>query len=284
MKLIDINPFVRTILKIKIFPFFKNVVSVDCRLFYILEGNGTVYINDAPYKFKTGSLMLWQGGTKYRIESDNNLSLITVNFDYDMSDSTTLNSYKTISENIENLNISNIHFDDCEYLNKPLFIETATYFRDVIANLNSTIEEKPTQSKYCYEKRSVYFKNCILNLIENINADIKANDYNRLNKIINYIKTNYYENITNSCLADLVGYHPYYLNKLFSDKFGVTMHQYLLNHRLTIAENLLVLTDKQITDIALETGFTSAISFTVNFKNKYGISPSEYRKKIRNQI
>ena len=62
------------------------------------------------------------------------------------------------------------------------------------------------------------------------------------------------------------------------------MHQYLLNHRLTIAENLLVLTDKQITDIALETGFTSAISFTVNFKNKYGISPSEYRKKIRNQI
>jgi len=52
---------------------------------------------------------------------------------------------------------------------------------------------------------------------------------------------------------------------------------YVIERRLEKAKLLLAATDEKIEIIALKTGYENANSFRRLFKNKIGISPSEYR-------
>ena len=80
--------------------------------------------------------------------------------------------------------------------------------------------------------------------------------------------------ISNTC-----GYHPYYLNRIFKLCKGCPIHQYIINHRLSIAVDLLLSTDYGISEIAQKSGFNSQISFIRAFKKQYHLTPTEFRKK-----
>ncbi len=54
--------------------------------------------------------------------------------------------------------------------------------------------------------------------------------------------------------------------------------------RLSKAEMLLLSADLAITDIAVQTGFNSTVSFTQNFKEKYRITPSGYRARYTKTV
>ena len=69
------------------------------------------------------------------------------------------------------------------------------------------------------------------------------------------------------------------LNKKFIRKFQYTPIKYLNNLRMMKAEEILMKTDKNITEISMELGLTSPSNFTRSFKKFTGLSPSEYRKK-----
>lgn len=72
-----------------------------------------------------------------------------------------------------------------------------------------------------------------------------------------------------------------YLGKLFKEQIGEYFNDYLLRIRLKEAEHLLKDSTKRIREIATEVGFYNTSYFNKVFLKKYGISPSEYRKKGR---
>ena len=51
--------------------------------------------------------------------------------------------------------------------------------------------------------------------------------------------------------------------------------------RLKRSKQLLKESQKQIAEIAYEVGFSSPKRFTVNFKNEFGISPSDYIRSLK---
>src|SRR5688572_847464 len=63
----------------------------------------------------------------------------------------------------------------------------------------------------------------------------------------------------------------------FKDAFGVPPHRYLLTRRIERATTLLRDTDRPITDIAFETGWSSLGTFGRTFRDVTGESPSELR-------
>lgn len=97
----------------------------------------------------------------------------------------------------------------------------------------------------------------------------------------NYIDQNYINDIDNHFVAKKLGYHPYYLGGLFKNKYGVTLHDYIINCRLNRAKELLLQTTKSINEIAYEVGFASPSYFSEIFKTKCGEKPTDYRKKVR---
>ena len=79
-------------------------------------------------------------------------------------------------------------------------------------------------------------------------------------------------------LCSKLGYSRMQLNRLFNLKFNKSPHQYLIDYKLRYARNLLRSTDMKIIDIALSAGYSSASQFQTNFKNKYGLTPNNFRK------
>src|ERR671932_1505354 len=67
--------------------------------------------------------------------------------------------------------------------------------------------------------------------------------------------------------------------RTFKDTFGETPHRYLQRRRVERSLFLLRETDRSITDICLDVGFTSLGTFSRTFREIMGQSPSGYRKR-----
>ena len=85
-------------------------------------------------------------------------------------------------------------------------------------------------------------------------------------------------NIDSKELLEECNYNPTYAGRIFKQYMGVTIVSYFLTAKINYALTLLQFTDKPITDIAIQAGFSSLSYFNRTFKNMHGISPREYRK------
>ena len=68
----------------------------------------------------------------------------------------------------------------------------------------------------------------------------------------------------------------------FKQSYGMTPAEYISECRLELARELLSGKDANITAIAEKTGFSGASYFCKVYKDKYGITPQQYRKNIKN--
>jgi AraC-like DNA-binding protein len=82
-------------------------------------------------------------------------------------------------------------------------------------------------------------------------------------------------------LAAAAALSPFQFIRRFNALFGETPHQLRIRARLEHARRLLALTDRPITDVCFEVGFSSLGSFSALFKRRVGRSPSAYRAEIR---
>lgn len=73
-----------------------------------------------------------------------------------------------------------------------------------------------------------------------------------------------------------------HFSRSFKQAFGIPFSEYLESMRLIEAERVLLTTDKSITEIAADLGFSSASHFIERFKKNYGFPPKNFRAKIRN--
>ena len=79
-------------------------------------------------------------------------------------------------------------------------------------------------------------------------------------------------------LCQKLNYSRMQLSRLFKAHFGTTPHDYLLSNRLLYAQNLLINTDLNTIEIANAVGYSNLAQFNIVFKNKFGVTPGQYRK------
>lgn len=94
------------------------------------------------------------------------------------------------------------------------------------------------------------------------------------------IWAHYDQELTLKDLSKLYFLHEKYLGRLFRKQTGQSFHQYLLETRLSKAEEMLKTTRKTATDVAFACGFNSAAYFNRSFTAAYGAPPSQYRKQM----
>ena len=92
------------------------------------------------------------------------------------------------------------------------------------------------------------------------------------------IERDYSSNIKISDFADRYYFSKEYLSKLFKQKYGFGIYEYLTNVRMERAKELLAATDTKIQDISIRVGFTDTNYFSKAFHNYTGKTPSEFRK------
>ncbi len=93
-----------------------------------------------------------------------------------------------------------------------------------------------------------------------------------------YIEKHCLEPLPNEVIARALGYHPYYLARVFRESCGLSMHQYLLDCRLEAALHRLTSSALSVEQIAFECCFSSSAHFSTAFRAKFGAAPSAFRR------
>lgn len=86
------------------------------------------------------------------------------------------------------------------------------------------------------------------------------------------------QGINLSLLSNETKVHPVQLSSEFSKYFGSSFGEYIRNSRLEKACALLTNKSLMLTEIAFESGFSDQSHFIRCFKQKYGMTPNQYRK------
>ncbi len=99
------------------------------------------------------------------------------------------------------------------------------------------------------------------------------------NAAINYISANFRNDFTLSDMARALGYHEKYLSSELHFLTKMNFRAFLSTYRIDHAKRLIRTTPKSISEIALDSGYSSINTFNRVFKEAVGMTPSEYRKR-----
>ncbi|MEZ0480363.1 helix-turn-helix domain-containing protein [Planococcus sp. SSTMD024] len=98
------------------------------------------------------------------------------------------------------------------------------------------------------------------------------------------LKNDYQHAWTLDEMAAILGISKFQLAHLFKEKIGVSPYSWLQLYRLVRAQELLIQTNRSVTDIAYTSGFSSIGSFNQLFKRLYGFSPRMFRQCSSNEV
>ena len=107
----------------------------------------------------------------------------------------------------------------------------------------------------------------------------RAQKKQNLLPVRNYLETHDTEKIVLDELADRFFISKFPLSRVFKEQFGVRIHTYVRNLRITKAKQMLRFTDKKLEDIGYRCGLGAPHYFSRIFKQVEGITPSEFREK-----
>lgn len=108
----------------------------------------------------------------------------------------------------------------------------------------------------------------------------KSNKHESVMKIVEYLNRNYRDKISLEDLVDFTGYNKSYISQLMKQTLGINYYEYLTRVRMREAIYALTNTDDKISDIAFAHGFSDLKAFNISFKERFGKTPSEYRRKL----
>lgn len=114
---------------------------------------------------------------------------------------------------------------------------------------------------------------------ENIDGSTqRSNNIDRLLKLDDIINTNFTNNFTNKDIADILFISERQLSRIVIKNYGQPLRLIIMKKRLDIAAELLLTTSDSVEYISSSVGFKNKNSFHREFKKRFGMTPSEYRK------
>lgn len=277
MKYQLLDPYIRYFFKTDKYLCSKvNTYADDYRLFLGVRDGCILVCNDKEYALNEGSVAIIPPKTFYRLKKAKTSEIVIMNFDMDSS-KTYVDTLSPVpadkyKKETECSSLSPKPFD------KLIFIESN---KKIKSTLLALYDEYLHQAPFYMEIVSSEFKTLLLKIAREYNTEVQYPKY--MEEILLYIDQNYLTKISNEEIAKKFGFNKNYLSNVFKEFLGVSLHAYINNKRALYAQQLLVATDMTILEISEETGFSSQNRFLEFFKNKFQISPSEYRKNMRNK-
>jgi len=129
-------------------------------------------------------------------------------------------------------------------------------------------------SKLCYDQT---WQSATTPGLLQYNCSASLNDY-RIRRSLHLMQRCLSADVDMKSVASAVGLSRPHFFKLFKSQLGVTPNVYLNTLRSERAIDELVNTEKTVTNIAYDLGYSSQASFTRFFSSNVGIAPSEYRR------
>ena len=273
-----LNPFIRSVSLYEKINRTEECVGYDCRAIYIVSGELTAMIDGEKLgHLSPGNLLYIPAGVPYKLKSKY-IRAVVVTFDpldtnpepQDRLSPVATCDYRDElchKEGVEGVLSHHILLPDMESERDNL-IRMANIFTSAEGHYRAQL--------------SAMFKLLLLKVIET--ADENALPARMVEELDNYIRENVSDEISNTEIGAIFGYHPFYVSRMLKERKGMTLRQYIISYRLKRAKRMLELSGKSAAEIAEECGFTDASYFAKTFKSAFGITPKEYRNSFKDDF
>lgn len=106
-------------------------------------------------------------------------------------------------------------------------------------------------------------------------------NFDNIQIAVEYINCHITEDIRIDQICAACHMSKYHFCRIFKQKTGVTVMEYILKTRIVMAKELLGEANLSITEISEACGFSSISYFSRAFKNETGVSPLQYKKRTQ---
>ena len=277
MQISECNPFVRAAeIQPAVLEGNSPRIAYDHRIFLILEGNGTILIENREIPLSAHSFIFIPPDVEYYFRGK--MKVIVLNFDMTRNFQSQRKPQMPVPREI---------FDESRRFDRTLlegFGEPVIFFADelecdtVKQIVAAFVSKRPMSDAIT----SALLKKLLAEILDKQTA-VRDSGMQIAEKIVLYIRENVAQIKSNDQVARAFGYHPFYLSSLVKEKTGKTLHSIILEERVRLARRFLRFTDSSVEEIAFNTGFSSRNHFCTTFKRIVGDSPLSYRGK-RNAI
>ena len=279
MRLEQINPFIRYARMHQIYYEHKEYhINYDCRLFYIQQGDGALYIDEQHYAISPGVCIFLPPNTRYRFHFFKTKKIKIFIFNFDLIDDFCEMS-KSLGTALESdfKPLKVLRYDILDDFRSPI-IHNAPHIKNL---LDPCVELFAQKTIYYKHLASAHLKIALIEFLREVNNN--ENNYTLIEQVQEFVRNHYDDpELNNEIIATKFNYHPYHINRLMKLHTDKTLHNYLIDYRLHMAKNYLTTTQLTITAIAEKTGFSSYTYFIKLFRERTGRSPLQYRKFHKN--
>ncbi len=249
--------------------------TYDSRLVYITDGKGSVTVEGESVEIEKGLIVLFQGGSSYKLDPKERFSALAVDFDlYEgyNCDSLILPVPESLFD--DSKLHTRIRFEDSDFLCKPIMIKTHASIGD---DLRRLIEEYNSGRLYSKKRAEMMLASLLFELARSISQRSKG--ARSAERVLDYIAEHYCEPISNASIAAVFGHEACYLNRTVKEHCGSSIHRLVNKKRVEEGIKLLLTTDLVLDEIAERVGFSSASHFSKRCKDVTGNNPSFYRNR-----
>ena len=248
-------------------------------IIYSIEGSNEIFLNDARSTFSTGDLVLINSRDVHSIVCGDGVYLV-LRFEPELL-------YGSPQSAIELKYV--LPFVLNSFKHQTVFLKHELE-KSVVPQRLFEIYEENKKKSYGYE---IAVRTKINEMFlwflrywhkKNINIDLNLAAHEgaakRLQDVFEYVSKNYGNDISAADMAELCSMSYSYFSRMFKKIMKKSFSEYLTYVRISEAEKLLITSDMNITEIAMQVGFSTTSYFIQQFKNIKLISPKQYRKKF----
>ena len=227
------------------------------QIMYIVNGQGTIELNDKTYKACKGDIVLLDC-YKPHMYTTNKWEALWMHFDGNVS----REYVYLLSERF-----------DCVFPSGNTVTIPKLLRRIISSFASGKMIKEPVLSSYIEQILAELF-------VLSSKYESKINEQESvIDKALDFINNNFCKQIPLEQIAKRAAISKYHFIRTFKKETGHTPHNYIINLRINKAKSLLITSGLQIKAIAFESGFKSEAHFIQTFINRTGMSPSIFRQR-----
>lgn len=254
----------------KFFPHTHDFIEIV----YILSGSGKQIIDGSTYDVSRGSLLFINYGQTHAFSSDNDMlyynvlvrpeafgeAVVNENNAFEILSLTAFEEFQSMDMLKPIIEMQNDMRDKAEYILHEMLSEytcgnvgSATVLQGYLTVLITYICRVSTYGLPGFDEIS--------------------------GGITNYINRHYKEKLTLETLATKCFYSPKYFSRIFKERYGMNVTDYIQQKRIEEGMRLLRTTLMSVTEISVSIGYSDKVLFHRYFRKYCGMTPLEYRRK-----
>jgi two-component system response regulator YesN len=167
-------------------------------------------------------------------------------------------------------------------------VEAQQRVQDILLILVRFMEElgaKPDKPYYAFQMTSyTQLRSEIQRILDGVRRSVTEMQEqvgpDLLGRMKSFVLLNAHREISLDLIAEHFQMSPFYVSRLFKEKFGTNYVDFLTDCRLEKAKELMTDEKKSLKEIAYEVGYHDPNYFSRVFKKNSGVAPTEYRKDL----